>query len=221
MFNWKIIIILIVLKVLSIIFAHYYINNKIEKEQKTHTINVKIGNIESIKAIESEKEICVSIIARNFMVCWIKYTIDTIDCSKAIIKKLPDFNNYHTNLENTKEELFTLFSSLYKNTYQVNKFKNIINQQISLKLSLSYAIKDENKQKIKLYTELLITNTHNLGILFSDIQKIKKNELELKESLISHTNIYIKSLGEMKKATNIELTRELVLGSISTVKLLL
>lgn len=215
MFNWKIIIILIVLKVLSIIFVHYYVNNKTDNQQHTNIPGDKINNI------ESEKEICMSPIARNFMICWIKYTIDMIDCSKAIIKNLPDFNIYHTNLENTKEELFTSFASLYKNINQVNKFKNMINQQISLKLSLCYAIKDEDKQKIKLYSKSLMTNTHNLEILFNDIQKNKKNELELKESLTLHTNVYIKSLGVMKKATNIELTRELILGSISTIKLLL
>ena len=215
MFNWKIIIILIVLKVLSIIFAHYYVNNKTDNQLHINIPDDKINNI------ESENEICMSPIARNFMICWIKYTIDTIDCSKAIIKNLPDFNIYHTNLENTKEELFTSFASLYKNTNQVNKFKNMINQQISLKLSLCYAIKDEDKQKIKLYSKSLMTNTHNFEILFNDIQKNKKNELELKESLTSHTNVYIKSLGVMKKATNIELTRELILGSIGTIKLLL
>ena len=215
MFNWKIIIILIVLKVLSIIFAHYYVNNEIENQKKKHALGLKIENI------ESENEICMSPTARNFMVCWMKYTIDVIDCSKAIIKNLPNFNNNHTNLENTKEELFMLFASLYKNTNQVDEFKNIINQQISLKLSLCYAIKDEDTQKIKFYSKSLMTNTHNLEILFNDIQKNKKNELELKKALTSHTNIYIKSLGEMKKATNIELTRELVLGSINTVKLLL
>jgi hypothetical protein len=67
----------------------------------------------------------------------------------------------------------------------------------------------------------LISNSQDLGNLFVYIKKYKQNELELKESLTSHTDIYIKSLNVMKKATNIELTRELVLGSIGTIQLLL
>ena len=114
-----------------------------------------------------------------------------------------------------------LFNDLYNNSDQTDKFKNIINQQISLKLSLCYAIKNENKEKILSYSELLTTNTHQLGTLLGEIKKNKENELELKKSLTSHTNLYIKSLRVMKNATNIELTRELVLGSIETIKLLL
>ena len=179
------------------------------------------NKLESKLESKSENDFCMSPTARNFMICWIKYTIDTIDCSKAIIKKFPDFNNYHTNLENTKDELFVLFNDLYNNSDQTDKFKNIINQQISLKLSLCYAIKNENKEKILSYSELLTTNTHQLGTLLGEIKKNKENELELKKSLTSHTNLYIKSLRVMKNATNIELTRELVLGSIETIKLLL
>jgi len=132
MFHWKIIIILIGLKVLSIIFAHYYYSTKSNGQ------NVNIENIHGENGkydkIESENETCITPMARNFMVCWIKYTIDMIDCSKAIIKNLPNFNNYHTNLENTKDELIKLFAELHKNTVQSDKFKNIINQQITLKL---------------------------------------------------------------------------------------
>ena len=36
----------------------------------------------------------------------------------------------------------------------------------------------------------------------------------------SHNNTYIKSVHEMKHITNEELTRELVLGSMDTIKLL-
>jgi hypothetical protein len=230
--------ILIMLKVLSIFFAHYYTNNTSKNQDIVPISNIKNeygeygkyneysypeseSESESKSESESESEICMSRIARNFMICWIKYTIDTIDCSKAIVQKLPNFNNYHTNLENTKDELFVLFTDLYKDTNQVEKFKTIINQQISLKISLCYAIKNEDKAKISSYSSLLITNSHELGILFSEIKKYKKNELELKSSLSTHTNLYIKSLTVMKKATSIELTRELVLGSVTTIKLLL
>jgi len=88
-------------------------------------------------------------------------------------------------------------------------------------LSLCYAIKNGDTEKISLYSKSLTTNTHELGTLFSEIKKNKENEQELKESLTSHTDLYVKSLGVMKKTTDVELSRELILGSISTVKLLL
>lgn len=223
MFHWKIIIILIVLKVLSIIFAHYYYKSTTTNNKKDSVLNIKKTENEYGKydKMESENETCITPTERNFMICWIKYTVDMIDCSKAIIKNLPNFNNYHTNLENTKDELLKSFADLYKDTNQFSKFKNIIDKQTSLKLSLCYAIKDEDRQKISLYSKLLTANTHEFGTLFGEIKKNKENEQELKSSLTLHTSLYVKSLGAMKKATNDELSRELIFGSITTVKLLL
>ncbi len=215
MFNWNIIIILIFLKILSIIFAHDYTNKKENNK-------IKIDNSEE----QSQNDICMSIKARNFMICWIKYTIDTMDLSKAIINNLQNLNSYHNRLENSKEELFKLFYDLYQNINQVDKFKNIINKQIFLKISLCYAIKNEQKENIALYSNLLMANTSDLTTLFNQIKKNKKNkknkqEQELKKSLTTNTNLYIKSLSIIKKTTNSELTREFVLGSIDTMKLLL
>ena len=225
MFNWNIIIILIVLKVLSIIFAHYYTNSEENKSKRNIVQNIKnkyqeYGESESITEIKSENKICMSLPMRNFTLCWIKFTIDIVDYSKAIIKNLPNLNNYYKNLEKTKKELFTLFSTMNKDINLTDKFKDIINQQIFFKLNLCYAIKNEDQMNILLNSSLLMKNSHELGILFSKIKTNKQNELELKESLTAHTNLYVKSVSVMKKTTDTELTRELVLGSIETVKLL-
>ena len=214
MFNWNIIIILIFLKILSIIFAHDYTKEN-DKENDKINNKIKIENLEYL-----QNDICMSIKARNFMVCWIKYTIDMMDLSKAIINNLPNLNSYHNRLENTKDELFKLFSDLYQNINQVDKFKNIINKRIFLKISLCFAIKNEQKENITQYSNLLMANTNDLTTLFNQIKKNKK-ETELKKSLTTNTNVYIKSLSVIKKATNSELTREFVLGSIDTMKLLL
>jgi hypothetical protein len=226
MFHWKIILILVVLKILSIIIAHYYYSSKENNKDNQLNNMVEFENeIRNEYKNEIENKMCMTLTQRNFMICWIKYTMDMIDCSKAIIKNLPNLNNYYSNLTNTKEEMFGLFAEIHKNDNEHNNlvmtFNKIINQQISIKISLCYAIKNDNKEKISQYSKLLITNTQELGFFFGKIKKNKQTELELTKSLSTHTNLYIKTCGTMKKVADVELTRQLILGSIDIVKLLL
>jgi hypothetical protein len=85
---------------------------------------------------------------------------------------------------------------------------------------LCYAIKNNDTQKTKLYSSDLLINTNKLSALFNKIKNNNNNKNELNNSLTSHTNLYIKSVSTMKKITDAELTRELVIGSFSTLKLL-
>ena len=199
MFNCNIIIILILLKMLSIFYAHHYMNTKIEN---------KICN-------------CMTIEKIDFMICWIKYTIDITNYSKAIIKNLTNFNKFSLNLENTKKELFEKFYNVYKDKQLLLKFISIINLQIDIRLNLSFAIKNEQVDKFNKLTNLLQINTDNLIILFTDIIQNKNNKIELQQSINTHKNLLLKSLNLMKTTTNAELSRELILSSISTMKLLL
>lgn len=212
MFHWRIIIILIIIKILSSIIAQYYTNNK---KHTPHTdYQHKIEQNES----EEESKICITPAINNFMMCWVKFTIEIIDYSRAIIQKYPNENTYYNNLEKTKDELITLF-------YEINqgfgdKFKNLINQQIIYKINLCNAIVNNNTNNFATYSEKLKTNTSEFGNLFVQIKKNKQNTEKLKSTMDAHTNTYIKSAKLMKDVTNSELTRELVTGSIQTVKLL-
>jgi hypothetical protein len=199
-FHIKIVFILILLKILSIIIVYYNSNKNTENKK--------------------EKEICMTEDARNFMICWVKFILDIINFSKAIIKNLPNFNQYKTNLDKTKSELYILFSKIYKNINDDKEFTKIIEEQIIIKTNLCYAIKNNDTQKTKLYSSDLLINTNKLSALFNKIKNNNNNKNELNNSLTSHTNLYIKSVSTMKKITDAELTRELVIGSFSTLKLL-
>ena len=98
---WKIIIIIIIIKILSFVIGFYYTNNKIKN---SHT-NYQYIN----EQVEIENKICISPAIHDFMMCWINFTIEISDYSKAIIKKYNDEDVYYNNLKKTKDELISLF----------------------------------------------------------------------------------------------------------------
>lgn len=201
MFEWKIIIILIILQVLSFIFNLYY-----EKKEKDNNIEPE------------DKNICITPLMKDFLMIWIKYSQNIFTYSSAIIKESSNINEYYDELNKTKENLINIFSKI--NNKYGKQFENLINNQVDIKTDLCYAILNQDKEKIKEYSEELTENTNQMGILFSEIKKDKMNDLNLKKTMNSNTNKYIKSLKFVKKADNDELSRELVLGSIDIAKLL-
>lgn len=204
MFHWKIIIILLIIKILSLIIVHIHIS----KISENTTINSEI---------ESKQNTCITETQKNFMLSWIRYTIYTVELSKAIIEKNPSQSEYYTNLTNTTNQLIDIFTQLHKN--EAPQFKDLINKQVFYKINLCKSVVDKNTKSTSEYSNNLINNTHELGKLFTKIKKDKINALKLSESLNSHTNKYIKSFGLMKKVSTDELTRELVLGSLETAKM--
>lgn len=210
MFHWKLIIIIIVIKILSFIIGRYYTNNKINELHTDYQ--------HKIQQVESENKICISPAIRDFMMCWIKFTIEMIDYSKAIINKYPDEDVYYNNLEKTKDELISLFYKIHEELG--DKFKYLINQQIIYKINLCYANVYNDKDNIAKYSTDLKANTLQLGNFFVQIKKNNQDQEKLKSTMNSHTNAYIKSVGVMKKVTDSELTREMIIGSMDTVKML-
>jgi hypothetical protein len=210
MLHWKIIIILIMIKILSFIIGRYYTNNKINELHTDYQ--------HKIERVESEIKICISPTIRDFMMCWIKLTIEMIDYSKAIIDKYPDEDIYYNNLEKTKDELITLFYKIHKD--QGDKFKYLINQQIIYKINLCYANVYNDIANVSKYSSDLKTNTEELANFFVQIKKSNQDQEKLKSTMDSHASAYIKSVGVMKKVTDSELTREMIIGSMETVKML-
>lgn len=204
MFQWKIIVILIILQIMSFFFNLYF-----EKKEKEKEPDVQV---------EEEKSICITNDMKDFIMQWIKYAQNMFSYSQAIIKQNSDAKKYYNDLINTKDNLIRLFSKLNKK--YSSQFENLINDQIDIKTDLCNAVLQNNQAEIKVYSDELINNTKELADLFSEIKKDKANELKLKEIMNSHTDKYIKSMKLVKKVDNDELGRELVLGSIDTAKLL-
>ena len=209
MMHWKIIIIIIIIKILSLVIEFY-------TSDKKNTLHIDNENNNEYVEIENKK--CLSPDISDFMMCWIKFTIEIIDYSKAIIKKEPEQDKKYNSLETTKNELINLFYKIYKEFG--DKFKYLINQEISYKISLCKAVVYNDSSNILKYSQELRTNNMELINLFIEIQKNKQEQEKLKSTMNSHNNTYIKSVQEMKHITNEELTRELVLGSMDTIKLL-
>ena len=198
------------MKILSFVIGFYYTNNKIKN---SHT-NYQYIN----EQVEIENKICISPAIHDFMMCWINFTIEISDYSKAIIRKYNDEDVYYNNLKKTKDELISLFYQIYKESG--NEFNELINKEIIYKKDLCKATLYNNLIDISKYSEAVTKNTMDLINLFIKINKNKQNQEKLKLIMKSHTETYIKSVGLIKNITNSELTRELVLGSIHTVKLL-
>lgn len=204
MFHWKIIFYLIILKILSFVFMHYYYTNS----YKNNNVDIE----------QEEQKVCLTPLVRDFMMCWIKFTMDMINYSRSILKKKPEQSQYYADLENTKNELIDLFEKIHKQ--HSNKFANLINNQILIKIDLCNAVLNKNNTEINKYSEELTDNTNKLSSLFSELKKNKEDDLKLKEIMNSHSDKYMKSLHFINKAGGEELSRELVLGSIETVRLL-
>jgi hypothetical protein len=235
MIHWKIILLLIIIKILSFGFAHYYTSHSINLiESKISSIsqpkiienpeNIYFKSNEFVESEQSEKtKICISPKNQEFMFEWVRYTMVMIDFSRNIIRS-KETDQLYLSLENSKDNLIKLFDEIHTNSSEQEKFKQIMNNQIYYKINLCLGVKTNDSIKIKEYSDKLSENNKQLEKLFIVIRKNKQEktyESKLKNSIDSHTNLYIKSLGFMKKATDSELTRELVLGSIETVKLML
>jgi hypothetical protein len=201
MFHWKIIITLIILQILSLIFTHLY-------EKKDDSVEIE----------QEKKDICINPITRDFILSWIRFTVNMINYSRSIIKESEDVNNYYSQLQKTKDDLINSFSKIYSK--YADEFKDLINKQISIKTDLCDSIVDKEQDNVKKFSEELSENTNNLTMLFIKIKNNKDDDLKLKQTMTKHTNTYIKSLSFAKKASGDELDRELVLGSLDTAKLL-
>jgi hypothetical protein len=211
MFHWKIIIALIIIKILSLIIAQFYST----KSNTSHTYyQYKLEQAEA----EAENRVCVTPAMRDFMMSCVKYAIDMCNYSESIIKKYPNEQIYYNNLEKTKNNMISLFFEI--NNEKGDIFEDLINEQISIKINLCNSVVNNNQNLTTQYSQDLKTNTEKLGNLFIELKKNKQEKSNLKIAMNSHTETYIKSVGLMKKATNTELDRELILGSIESAKLL-
>jgi hypothetical protein len=126
MFHWKIIILLLIIKILSFIISHYYTNNHVQKIFNEHNEQIYLEN-------KQMKLNCITPTIRDFMFCWIKFTIEMIEYSKAIIKNYKNSNTYYNNLEKTKNELIKLFFLIHKDYGE--KFQELINKQMFYKIN--------------------------------------------------------------------------------------
>lgn len=224
MIHWKIILLLIIIKILSFILGNYYPPPSINlNEKKIMDIKSNIGSNSINNSVEYETNptnICISPESQEFMFEWVRFTMVMIDYSKSIIRN-ENTDPLYLLLEKSKDKLVELFDKIHQNINEQEKFKQIMNKQIYYKMNLCIGVKINNQNKIKEYYEKLTSSNKQLEELFISIRKDKKNESQLTKSFSTHTNLYVKSLGVMKNVTDSELTRELVLGSIDTVKLLL
>jgi hypothetical protein len=213
MFHWKIIILLIIIKILSLILSQYYTNKHVNKI---------LTDKDYIHAdSEEETNICITPEIKDFLMCWVKYTVEMVNYSRAILSKNLEHNKYYDDLEKTKDNLVNLFSKIHNEN--VEEFKKLINEQISLKIDLCNAILYNDETEINNYSESLVKNTDDLSDFFNQLKHnrdIKDNNNKLKNTMNAHTSKYIKSMHFINKAGNDEITRELVLGSLDTAKLL-
>lgn len=214
MFHWKIIILIIVLKILSFIFSQYYTDNHVNKilKQKGHIVT------EIEQEEEGNAKICITPVIKDFLLYWIKYAIEMVNYSRTILSKKSQHNEIYYDLEKTKDGLVDLFSKIHKEYSE--EFKKLINEQIFLKINLCNAILYNDTSNVNIYSEELVKNTNNLSDLFNQLKKNKENDNKLKDTMNTQTSKYIESMHLINKAGNDEITRELVLGSLDTAKLL-
>lgn len=203
MVAWKIIFLIVIIKIISLILTNYY--------NKKHLSSIDINT-------ESEHKICITPIVKNFMFCWIKFTIVMINYSKSIILKYSEQYKYYTELEKTKNKLINLFGQLHANS--TADFILLINNQILIKIDLCNGILHDDKTEINEYSQELIENTNELINLFIKIKQDKESNNKLQQTMNAHTLTYIKSVKFIKNTTTDELSKELIFGSIDTVKLL-
>lgn len=190
MFHWKIIIILIIIQII------FYTNFN--------------------KQTENTKN-CISLSIMNFTILWIKFNITLIDYSKSIIKKNTDIVTLHNKTLNLRNELIETFNKIFDN---ITIFENLINNQIIIKTNLCICININKQDEVKKYSEKLTENNNKLIKLFLMIKNNKINNEELVNTMNNHNKLYIKSMTHIKKIDGDELQRELVIGSIDTVKML-
>lgn len=211
MFELKIIILIIIIKILSFIISQYYTDKHVNKIL-TH----------SEKKPSQEQEICITPSIKDFMLCWIKFTIEIIDYSKAILSKDTKHTQYYSELETTKDELINIFSKIHKE--YTGKFESLINEQISLKIDLCNAILYNDMTNISLYSQELTNNTNKLSDFFNQLKQNEKvdteNIVRLKDTMSLHTDKYIKSIKFINKAGNEEIGRELIFGAFDSAKLM-
>jgi hypothetical protein len=209
MFELKIIILFIIIKILSFILSQYYTDKHVNKILTYDEKNYTISNI-----------VCITPAITDFMIYWIKFTIEMIDYSKAILSKDTMATKYYIDLEKTRDELVNLFSKVHKD--HVDNFKNLINEQISLKMNLCNAILYNDTTKVNIYSQKLVENTDKLSNFFNQFkQKVNvESKVKLQDKMSSQTDKYIKSIQFINKTNDNKIKREIVLGSIETVKLL-
>lgn len=203
MFTWKFIFLIVIIKIISLILTNYY--------TKKHPNSIDINT-------EAEHRICITPIVKNFMFCWIKFTVEMINYSKSIILKYPEQDKYYTELEKTKNELINLFGQIHTNS--TSDFESLINNQLLIKTDLCNSILNDNKTEINEYEQELVENTNELINLFIKIKQDKESDNKLQQTMKTHTQTYIKSVKFIKNATNDKFAKELIFGSIDTVKLL-
>jgi len=160
---------------------------------------------------------CINKYQLDFIISWVKYTIDMQDCSKAIIAN-SNISSTYNNLEKSFNELISLFAKLYDNQYVI-RLKDLINEQIFVKINLCIATKNNSQDLIKTYIEYLSDNICQLTNLFNEIRLDKLNT-GIKSGLQSHSNLYIKSIHTIKPIVNDEINRKIIIGSMETIKLL-
>jgi hypothetical protein len=190
MFHWRIIIILIIIQIIFFIY-----NYKQIPQNKT----------------------CINSFIIDFALLWIEFNITLIDYSKSIIKKNTNIVLLHNKTLEIKNKLLNIFNKMYPN---IDNFENLINNEIIIKTNLCISINIDDQDAIKEYSKQLAENNKKIINIFIKIKNNKTNDKEFKKLMNNHEQLYIKTMSNIKKINNDELQRELVLGSIDTVKLL-
>ena len=190
-------VVLLILNILSFIFTKIY-----KDKHNTNLVN--------------NETICISPTIKDFIIYWIKFNIEIVTISNSIILKKVDYDNNFYKLENTKNILINLFNKISNNAYG-NKFQEIINEQIYLKLNLCKNILDNDELNTNTLSKKIIENSNNLTELFLEMNK---HNTEFKKIMSSHTDKYIKTMKFMNKTGDDEIGRELIYSSIDSAKLL-
>ena len=120
---------------------------------------------------------------KHFFLTWIKYKIDCMYYCLAVRNNIGDCDKRYTSLKELQLELFNSFNQIYgaENGLLFNK---LLTDRFNIKLNLTLAIKDNNKENAKLYETELDNNSSQLHELFKEIKNnIDKN---VKEGKLLH-----------------------------------
>ena len=126
---------------------------------------------------------------KNFFLTWIKYKIDCMYYCLAVRNNTGDCNKKYTSLKELQIELFNSFNQIYGSANGL-LFNKLMSDRFDIKLNLTLAIKENNKEAANMYETELDNNSSQLHELFKEIKDhitkdVKEGKLLSKGSIFA------------------------------------
>jgi hypothetical protein len=138
---------------------------------------------------EKKRGCVITPTCKNFFLNWIKYKIDCMYYCLAVRNNTGDCDKKYTSLKELQIELFNNFNQIYGSANGL-LFNKLMSDRFAIKLNLTLAIKDNNKEASNMYEKELDNNSLQLHELFKEIKDhitkdVKEDKLLTKGSIFA------------------------------------